>query len=93
MSSPLSRSEIEDALEELDGWSYEDDRLVKTFTFEDFQSAMGFIVRVGFLAEDAGHHPELENVYDTVTLAFTTHDAGGKVTRKDVDIAHEIEAI
>lgn len=64
---------------------------MKTFSFDDFREAMGFLVRVAFLAEEAGHHPEIENVYDTVRLAFTTHDAGSRVTEKDVEIARRIE--
>ncbi|PSQ66324.1 MAG: 4a-hydroxytetrahydrobiopterin dehydratase [Bacteroidetes bacterium QH_1_61_8] len=88
---PLSNAEIEDALEDLEGWSHEDDKLKKTFEFSDFRAAISFIVRLSFYAEEMMHHPELENVYNTVSVALTTHDAGGTVTDLDVALASEIE--
>ncbi|PSQ78190.1 MAG: 4a-hydroxytetrahydrobiopterin dehydratase [Bacteroidetes bacterium QH_7_62_13] len=88
---PLSDAEIEDALEDLEGWSHEDDKLKKTFEFSDFRAAISFIVRLSFYAEEMMHHPELENVYNTVSVALTTHDAGGTVTDLDVALASEIE--
>ena len=83
--------EIEDALDDLPGWTYEDDRLKKTYEFSDFRAAISFIVRLSFYAEEMMHHPELENVYNSVSVALTTHDAGGKVTEKDVELASQIE--
>jgi 4a-hydroxytetrahydrobiopterin dehydratase len=91
MPTPLSDSQIHDALAELRGWSCDNDRLHKSFGFSDFREAMSFIVRVGFAAEAADHHPTLTNVYNKVTLGLNTHDAGGKVTQKDVELAAAIE--
>ncbi len=88
---PLSDDEINDALAELDGWSHADDKLKKTYEFSDFREAISFIVRLSFYAEEMVHHPELENVYNTVSVALTTHDAGGKVTEMDVELASKIE--
>jgi 4a-hydroxytetrahydrobiopterin dehydratase len=88
---PLSDAEIEDALSELDGWTYADDKLKKTFEFSNFREAISFIMRLSFYAEEMMHHPELENVYNTVSIALTTHDAGGKVTEMDVELASKIE--
>lgn len=88
---PMSEAAIQDALTALDGWTYEDDAIRKTYEFDDFREAIGFIVQMSFYAEEANHHPELENVYNTVTLAFTTHDAGGKVTETDVALAQTID--
>lgn len=91
---PLSREEIDRALQELDGWTFESDRLVKQITFGDFREAMGFIVRVAFEAEALDHHPDLHNVYNRVTLALNTHDAGGgKVTAFDVALAKKIDCL
>ena len=90
---PLSRKEIARALQELDGWTFENDRLVKQVTFGDFREAMGFIVRVAFEAEALDHHPDLHNVYNRVTLALNTHDAGGKVTAFDVALAKKIDRL
>ena len=90
---PLSREEIARALQELDGWTFENDRLVKQVTFGDFREAMGFIVRVAFESEALDHHPDLHNVYNRVTLALNTHDAGGKVTAFDVALAKKIDRL
>ncbi|NBB72876.1 MAG: 4a-hydroxytetrahydrobiopterin dehydratase [Bacteroidetes bacterium] len=89
---PLSDRAIQDALAELDGWRHEDDKLKKTFELGDFRAAISFIVRMAFFAEEMNHHPELENVYNTVSIALTTHDAGGTVTQMDVDLAKKIES-
>jgi 4a-hydroxytetrahydrobiopterin dehydratase len=88
---PLSDDAIATALMDLDGWTHEDDKLKKTFEFTDFRAAISFIVRMSFFAEAMNHHPELENVYNTVSIALTTHDAGGQVTQLDIDLATEIE--
>lgn len=89
---PLSDADIEDALSSrLSGWSHEDDKIHKTYEFSDFRSAISFIVRLSFHAEEMNHHPELENVYNTVSIALTTHDAGGKVTETDLELASKIE--
>ena len=88
---PLSDDEIADALSSLEGWTHADDKLQKTFEFSNFREAISFIVRLSFYAEEMMHHPELENVYNTVSVALTTHDAGGKVTEMDVDLAQKIE--
>ena len=90
---PLSDAEIAQALQTLDGWTFEDDRLVKQRTFGDFREAMAFIVRVAFEAEALDHHPDLRNVYNRVTLGLNTHDAGGKVTAFDVALAKRIDRL
>lgn len=88
---PLSEDEIDDALADLPGWTHEDDKLKTSYEFSDFRAAISFIVRLSFYAEEMMHHPELENVYNTVDVALTTHDAGGKVTEMDVELASKIE--
>lgn len=90
---PLTDEQIRNALADLPGWAYEDGALAKAFTFGGFREALAFIVRVGFEAEQRDHHPNLTNVYDRVEIALTTHDAGDRVTEKDVDLAKAIEAI
>ena len=93
MTAPLSNDAIRSALNGLPGWSYEDDKLTKTYKLANFREALAFIVRIGLEAETADHHPELFNVYSTLTIALNTHDADGKVTQKDVDLAKAIQAI
>lgn len=93
MAQPLSESDIRKALNSLDGWELSDDTIKKEFEFKDFSEALGFIVRVGLEAEKQVHHPQLFNVYNTVKISLNTHDAGDKVTQKDVDLAKAIESI
>lgn len=93
MADPLSEQQLNEALEELEGWKTEDDKLKKQFKFDDFRQAVTFIVRLSFEAEDNMHHPEIFNVYNTVDIALTTHDAGGKVTEKDVNLAQTLDSL
>jgi len=92
-SKALSKAEIDAALPKLAGWSYASDALTKTFKFGTFREAMSFMVRVGFEAESMDHHPEWTNVYNRVVIKLNTHDAGGKVTAKDVELATKIEGV
>jgi 4a-hydroxytetrahydrobiopterin dehydratase len=89
----LTPAEIQATLGELPGWTFERDALTKTFRFGSFREAMSFMVRAGFEAEAMNHHPEWTNVYDRVVVRLSTHDAGGKVTAKDVQLAKKLQAI
>ena len=89
---PLSSDEINKTIQPLSGWMYANDTLIKEFVFSDFKEALSFIVRVGLVAETQNHHPELFNVYNRVELQFRTHDAGNKVTQKDLNIVKTIES-
>mgnify|MGYP002785235807 CR=1 FL=1 len=74
-------------------WIEENNRLKKKFTFRDFQEAFAFMTRVAFLAEKLDHHPNWSNVYNTVEIELTTHDAGNVVTEKDRNLAKLIDQI
>ncbi len=93
MSTPLSQVKIEKALGELPGWKFERDALAKEFKFPTFKDALAFMVRAGFEAEALNHHPEWTNVYNTVAVRLNTHDSGGKVTAKDVELAKQMEKV
>jgi 4a-hydroxytetrahydrobiopterin dehydratase len=82
------------ALKELTGWSdvAGRDAIARTFTFKDFNEAFGFMARVALVAEKSDHHPEWRNVYKTVEVVLSTHDADG-VTVRDVDLAKAMNAI
>ncbi|MDR3508140.1 MAG: 4a-hydroxytetrahydrobiopterin dehydratase [Caulobacteraceae bacterium] len=75
-------------LPNLPGWAEapDQDAIVKTFKFKDFNAAFGFMTRVALAAEKLDHHPEWFNVYNRVEVRLTTHDAGG-VTELDVAMA------
>ena len=79
-------------LASLDGWAEVAgrDAIAKTFTFKDFNAAFGFMTRAALLAERMDHHPEWSNVYRTVEVTLTTHDAGG-VTEKDIALAQAMD--
>jgi 4a-hydroxytetrahydrobiopterin dehydratase len=89
--SSLSDAQIDAALGGLPGWERDGDEIVKTYERPSFASAIAFVVRVGFLAEQANHHPDLDIRWRKVRVALTTHDAGG-LTQHDVDLATAIEA-
>jgi 4a-hydroxytetrahydrobiopterin dehydratase len=93
MSKPLTPDEITQACTRLAGWKFERDALTKTFTFGSFREALSFMVRVGFEAEALNHHPDWSNVYNRVVFRLNTHDAGNKVTAKDVELASRVESI
>lgn len=79
-------------LSALKGWSFKDNAIEKQYTFKNFQEAMGFVVRISYICESKNHHPEWTNVYNKLTLRFSTHSDGG-VTDKDFNIAAEIDNI
>lgn len=88
---PLSESAVQDALGDLPGWRHNANRLEKEFEFSSFREAISFIVRMSFEAEERDHHPEMSNVYNRVSIALSTHDAGHVVTQMDLDLARAIE--
>lgn len=93
MADPLSADQIADKLEHLPGWQHADDKISKEFNFDNFRDAVSFIIRISFEAEEQVHHPEIFNVYNTVNISLSTHDAGGKVTEKDITLAKTIESL
>ena len=92
-TSPLTEPEIAAALRDLPGWSREGEALARTFQFADFRTALAFMVRAGFEAEALDHHPEWTNVYSRVAIRLTTHDAGNRVTAKDVELARRLSRL
>lgn len=88
----LSDEEIDARLGELEGWTREARFIKRTFKFPRFMKAIEFINQVAELAEKADHHPDLYNIWRTVTLKYTTHDAGG-LTERDFNMAAKINAL
>ena len=88
MAGKLTGEARKQALAKLAGWSEVTgrDAITKTFVFKDFNEAFGFMSRVALVAEKHDHHPEWRNVYKTVEVVLSTHDAGG-LTEKDVALA------
>jgi 4a-hydroxytetrahydrobiopterin dehydratase len=88
----LPDSEVSAALAGLSGWSRTGDEIEKTFERPSFPAAIAFVVQIGFLAEAADHHPDLDIRWRRVRVALTTHDADG-LTQLDIDLAQRIEEI
>jgi len=82
----LSAKEIASHLQSRPGWKIEGGELVRAFKFETFRDAIGFVDKVADLAEEAGHHPDIDIRYNKVRLALISHDAGG-LTTKDFAVA------
>ena len=93
MITPLTATEIDQFLKQLAGWVWQDNRLKKSFSFTSFREAMSFLLRISYEAEETNHHPEIFNCYNRVEIALNTHDAGGRVTEKDIELARMIENI
>lgn len=74
-------------------WIEENNKLSRTFKFKNFSEAFGFMTRVAFLAEQQQHHPNWSNVWNTVEISLTTHDAGNTVTEKDRILAKSIDKL
>ena len=74
-------------------WTEENNQLKRSFQFNNFSEAFGFMTRVAFVAEKMNHHPNWSNVYNKVDISFSTHDAGNTVTEKDRKLSAEIDKI
>lgn len=73
-------------------WNDNNNKLTKTFSFADFQTALAFVNKVGELAERANHHPDIELSWGKVVIHLSTHSAGG-ITDKDQQLAKEIDLL
>ena len=87
----LSKTEVTNKLKKLSGWKLVKGRnaIAKTFKFKNFTEAFGWMTSMALYAEKKDHHPEWFNVYSTVDVTLSTHDAGG-VTNLDLDMAREM---
>ena len=92
MVERLDLAERAAALASLDGWEEVEgrDAIRKSFAFADFNEAFGWMTRVALIAEKMDHHPEWFNVYKTVKVTLSTHDAGG-VTELDIRLAQTMD--
>jgi 4a-hydroxytetrahydrobiopterin dehydratase len=87
----LSDNEIQEFLRNHPEWALQDEMLVRFWSFADFVEAMAFVNRVARLAENAGHHPDIDIRYNRVKLALVSHDAGG-ITARDAGMAARLSA-
>jgi 4a-hydroxytetrahydrobiopterin dehydratase len=94
MREKLSGEARKQALARLSGWTEVTgrDAIARKFVFRNFSEAFGFMTRAALVAEKLDHHPEWLNVYKTVEVTLSTHDAGG-VTELDVKLAEAMDKI
>jgi 4a-hydroxytetrahydrobiopterin dehydratase len=92
MAVKLDRQHVAEGLQKLTQWTLRGDQIERLLTFENFVDAMIFVNKVAEIAEEEGHHPDIRIVYNRVTLALTTHDAGG-LTQKDLQMARRIDSL
>lgn len=88
----LSEEEVEMALERLDSWKLDDEKIEKKFKFANFAEALAFVNKVGEIAEGADHHPDITFGWGYAKVETTTHDRDG-VTDLDIELARKIDAL
>jgi 4a-hydroxytetrahydrobiopterin dehydratase len=86
----LTEAQVRERLAGLPGWKLEDNAIRRSYSFADFVEAMRFVDEVAEIAEDAGHHPDIDIRYNLVILGLTTHDAGG-LTENDLKMAARLD--
>lgn len=88
----LSDSELTAALSDLPGWEVKEGKLHKTYKFDSFAAAVGWMVSVAIHADKMDHHPEWSNVYNRVRVDLVTHDLGNAISNLDVELARKMES-
>lgn len=89
----LSDAEIIESLSNLNNWERVGDTIIKTFKFDHYLSGLAFASTIGVIAEGLDHHPDMTIGWRKVTVSFTTHDAGHKLSTKDFAVAEAIDAV
>jgi 4a-hydroxytetrahydrobiopterin dehydratase len=89
----LEQMDIQAALNELTGWEVRDGKLHKTFKFDSFAEAIGWMVSVSIFADKIDHHPEWFNVYSRVRVDLSTHDLGNAISNLDLELARKMNAL
>jgi len=88
----LTREEVNERLKDVAGWTIADGKLTRRFEFKNFAESLGFVNKVGALAEAADHHPDIKFGWGYAEFEITTHDRGG-LTDFDFALAREIDRI
>lgn len=89
----LSEEQIQEALAGLEGWSFDGRSITRTYSLPGHVPAAAMTVHVAAVQEELDHHSEMTLGYDKLSVSVTTHSAGSRVTRKDIELARRIEDI
>ena len=92
MSELIDPDELEGLLKKLPEWDLENNSIVRMMEFDDFMEAIDFVNAVAEIAEEVGHHPDIDIRWCTITVRLTTHDVGG-LTEADLDVAKKIDTL
>ncbi|MEX2578248.1 MAG: 4a-hydroxytetrahydrobiopterin dehydratase [Verrucomicrobiales bacterium] len=92
MSDLVDDEEIESLMKKIPEWDHEKKSIVRVVEFDEFMDGIDFVDAVAEIAEEAGHHPDMDIRWCTVTVTLTTHDAGG-LTESDFDLARKIDTL
>lgn len=88
----LNQNQINEKLSNLDGWVLDNGAITKSYKFKNFKEAFSKMTEIAFECEAQNHHPNWENVYNSLTIRLNTHDVNG-ITQNDFDLATKIEKI
>ena len=88
----LNLNQINEALNDLPGWTFTNDTIHKNLSFDTYMDGIDFVSQLAVKAEEHNHHPDLTVGWCKVGVTFTTHDSGG-VTAKDIAMAKEVERL
>ena len=92
MAELVDKEEIPALMKKLPEWDLEDKEIVRVVEFDEYMEGIDFVIGVAEIAEEEGHHPDMEIGWCTVTLRLTTHDAGG-LTESDFELAGKIDTL
>jgi len=92
MSELIDPDELEGLLKKLPEWDLENNSIVRMMEFDEFMEAIDFVNAVAEIAEEVGHHPDIDIRWCTITVRLTTHDVGG-LTEDDLDVAKKIDTL
>jgi len=93
MATPLTDAQINDHLSQLAGWERDGDKITKTFKADTYMSGLALAAAIGTVCDSLDHHPDMEIGWKKVVVSFTTHDAGSKITEKDMEAAAKVESL
>ncbi len=88
----LEKSELEEVISKFPKWEYQEESLKQDFIFSDFREAFEFMVQVAEIAETLNHHPDWSNSWNKVSIAISTHSAGG-LTALDLKFVEKVESL
>jgi 4a-hydroxytetrahydrobiopterin dehydratase len=92
MSELIDADELEGLLKKLPEWDLENNSIVRVLEFDDFMEGIDFVNAVAEIAEESGHHPDIDIRWCTITLRLTTHDVGG-LTESDLEVAKKVDTL